>query len=78
MLLATSALAAPTLKIPANEVSVDKSNKHTENNLTPVDKTNNNGNARRQENDVYPSDANVSSGSIAQNIKSKSGGRTGL
>ncbi|KJK63345.1 hypothetical protein P875_00033812 [Aspergillus parasiticus SU-1] len=64
LLLATSALAAPTLKIPAYEVSVDKSNKHTENNLTPVDKTNNDGSAR--------------SGSFAQNIKSKRGGRTGL
>ncbi|KAE8367765.1 hypothetical protein BDV27DRAFT_154654 [Aspergillus caelatus] len=65
LLLATTALAAPTLKIPANEVSVDKSNKRAENNTTPINKANNVGNARIQGNDAHPSADNVNGGYIA-------------
>ncbi|KAE8397134.1 hypothetical protein BDV37DRAFT_289678 [Aspergillus pseudonomiae] len=71
LLLATSALAAPTLKIPANGMFAEKSNKHAENNLIPVDKTNNERSVRRQENNAHPFTDNINHGSHSLKWKIK-------
>ncbi|KAB8253872.1 hypothetical protein BDV32DRAFT_133336 [Aspergillus pseudonomiae] len=49
----------------------EKSNKHAENNLIPVDKTNNERSVRRQENNAHPFTDNINHGSHSLKWKIK-------